>query len=93
MLTGRTDLVKLEMMQTMAVGDKQIDAVEGENVIIGDRNAKCMEVFDREVAGGKKHLGIFYGAAHFPDLERRMLERGFTKVSSKWLTAWQVAKP
>lgn len=93
MLTGRTDLVKLEMMHTMAAGDKQIDAIQGENVIIGDRNAKCMEVLDREVAGGKKHLGIFYGAAHFPEMERRMLEKGYRKVSSKWLTAWQVAKP
>jgi hypothetical protein len=93
MLTGRTDLVKLEMMHTMAAGDKQIDALSGENVIIGDRNAKCLEVLDREVAGGRKHLGIFYGAAHFPDLERKMIEKGYTKVSSKWLTAWQVAKP
>jgi hypothetical protein len=93
MLTGRTDLVKLEMMHTMAEGDKQIDAIAGENVIIGDRNARCLEVLDREVADGKKHVGIFYGAAHFPDMERRMLERGYRKVSSKWLTAWKVAKP
>ena len=92
MLTGRTDLVKLEMMHTMAGGDKQIDAIAGENVIIGDRNAKCLEVLDREVAAGRKHLGIFYGAAHFPDMERKMIEKGYTKVSSKWLTAWKVAK-
>ena len=92
MLTGRTDLVKLEMMHTMAEGDKQIDSIAGENVIIGDRNARCLEVLDREIAAGKKHIGIFYGAAHFPDMERRMLEKGFTRVSSKWLTAWKVAK-
>ncbi|MEP2775842.1 MAG: hypothetical protein ABJQ29_13655 [Luteolibacter sp.] len=91
-LTGRSDLVKLELMHTMAAGDDQIDSVEGENVIISDRNAKCMQVLEREIADGNKKIGIFYGAAHFPDMERRMLEMGFERVSEKWLTAWRVAK-
>ncbi len=92
MLTGRTDLVKMELMHTMADGDKQIDSLAGDNVIIGDRNAKCLRVMDEQIAAGKKEIGIFYGAAHFPDMERRMLEKGFVKVSSKWLTAWRVSK-
>lgn len=91
-LTGRSDLVKLEMMHTMADGDEQIDSLAGENVIISDRNARCMEVMDREIASGKKEIGIFYGAAHFPDMQRKLEEKGFTKVSSKWLTAWRVMK-
>lgn len=93
MLTGRSDLVKLELMHTMAEGDKQIDSLSGENVIIGDRNAKCLEVLDEQVADGKKNIGIFYGAAHFPDMERQLLEKGYRQVSRKWLTAWRVAKP
>ncbi len=91
-LTGRSDLVKLEMMHTMAAGDTQIDSLAGESVIISDRNARCMEVLDRELAEGRKKTGIFYGAAHFPDMERRLEEKGFTKVSAKWLTAWRVSK-
>lgn len=93
MLGGKPDLVKMELMHTMAAADKQLDSLDGENVIIGDRNARCLEVLDREIADGKKKLGIFYGAAHFPDLERRLLEKGFTRVSTKWATAWRVAKP
>lgn len=93
MLGGKPDLVKLELMHTMADADKQIDSIDGANVIIGDRNARCIEVLDREMAGGKKNIGIFYGAAHFPDLERRLLEKGFARVSTKWATAWRVAKP
>ncbi len=92
MLTGRADLVKLELMHIMAEGDKQIDSLAGENVIIGDRNAKCLEVLDQQVAAGKKNIGIFYGAAHFPDMERQLLEKGYKQVSRKWLTAWRVAK-
>ncbi len=91
-LTGRTDLVKLELMHAMAEGDTHIDSLAGENVIIGDRNAKCLEVLDAQVAAGEKKIGIFYGAAHFPDMERRLLQRGYTQVSRKWLTAWRVGK-
>lgn len=93
MLSGRKDLVKMELMHAMADADKQIDSLDGENVIIGDRNARCLEVLDREMAAGKKKIGIFYGAAHFPDMERRLLEKGFIRVSQKWATAWRVAKP
>eukprot|EP00903_Cladosiphon_okamuranus_P003777 g3775.t1 len=91
-LTGRSDLVKLEMMKTMEDGDNQIDALAGENVIIQGRNEKCMEVLDQQIEAGKKKIGIFYGAAHFPDMERRMVERGFVKTSAKWATAWRVPK-
>ena len=92
MLGGKPDLVKLELMHTMADADKQIDSIDGANVIIGDRNARCIEVLEREMAGGKKNIGIFYGAAHFPDMERRLMEKGFARVSQKWATAWRVAK-
>jgi hypothetical protein len=83
----------MELMHSMADADKQLDAMDGANVIIGDRNARCIEVLDREIADGNKKLGIFYGAAHFPDMERRLLEMGFTRVSTKWATAWRVKKP
>lgn len=92
MLTGRSDLVKLELMHTLAEGDNQVDALGGENVIIGDRNAKCIEVLEKQMEGKSKNIGIFYGAAHFPDLERRLVEMGFKRVSNKWLTAWSVKK-
>lgn len=92
-LAGRSDLVKLEMMQTMAEGDKQIDSLAGESVIISDRNIRCMEVMDQQLAAGQEKIGIFYGAAHFTDMRKRMEERGFKKVSTKWLTAWEVQNP
>ena len=71
---------------------KQVNAVGGENVIISDRNAKCMEVMNREIAKGEKNIGIFYGAVHFPEMEKALLEKGFTRVKTQWLTAWEVAQ-
>lgn len=89
---GRPDLLKLEMMQTMASGDIQLDSFKGESVILTDRNAKCMEVLEKQIAEGNKKLGVFYGAAHLADLERRLEKLGFKKSKSKWLTAWSVKK-
>ena len=69
--------------------------LEGEDgsTIIGQRNRKALEVLRRELKNGKKRIGIFYGAGHLPDMEKRLAE-GFglypNKKSIKWLTAWDM---
>lgn len=60
------------------------------STIVGDRNAAAIEVMREQLEKGKRKLGIFYGAAHMPDLEDRLLGFGFEFVSSEWLTAWDV---
>ena len=82
--------LKRELVHTMSAGDDQVAGLAGDNVIIGDRNAKCLEVLDAEVAAGKKKLCIFYGAAHFPDMEKRLLEQGWSKTGTEWVTAWEI---
>jgi hypothetical protein len=62
-------------------------------VIISDRNAKCLRVLKKQVKRGHKMLGIFYGAAHFPDMEKRLVEKGYQQISQEWMTAWDVPKP
>lgn len=91
-LSGNSNALKLELMKTLGQGDDQLAAFAGESVIIGDRNAKCIEVMKEEIAKGHEKIGIFYGAAHFPDMEERLLEAGFKKSEGKWLTAWDVPK-
>lgn len=61
-------------------------------MIISDRNERCLGVMHRELAGGHRNLGIFYGAAHFPDLEKRLLDLGFKRTNQEWLTAWNIPK-
>jgi len=92
MLSGNSNGMKLEIIHSLGGADDQIAAFAGESVIIGDRNAKCMEVLDGQLAKGEKHLAIFYGAAHFPDMEKRLLAKGFKKSSHEWVTAWDVPK-
>ena len=70
-------------------------AIEGEkgSTIIGQRNKKALDVLQREIASGKKRIGIFYGAGHLPDMEKRMKKRFAMEPqrdSVKWLTAWDM---
>ncbi|MEM9172133.1 MAG: hypothetical protein AAGA84_05450 [Pseudomonadota bacterium] len=59
------------------------------SAIIGARNAKAVEVLAEQIETGKNRLAIFYGAAHLPDLQRRLLaEQDFSYESTQWLNAW-----
>lgn len=94
MLSGNSNLMKLEIVHTLGGGDDQIATFVGaDNVIIGDRNTKCLQVLDSQIEGGRKNVAIFYGAAHFPDMEKQLAAKGFHKVRQDWLTAWDIPKP
>lgn len=93
LMSNRADLLKLSIIHTLGEGDDQIAALAGESVIIGDRNVRCLEVLAEQLAAGRKSVGIFYGAAHFPDMEKRLLADGFIRKDQEWLTAWNVLKP
>lgn len=92
-LSGDSATLKIELMTSLGQGDDQIAAFAGDSVIIGDRNAKCLDVLDQQINAGKKNLGIFYGAAHYPDMEARLLKDGFQKTNHEWINAWNVPKP
>jgi hypothetical protein len=72
---------QLEQMEAVVAGGKGSTLLEG-------RNGKCLQVLDRELAAGKKKIGIYYGAAHLTDMEQRLLAKGFHKVDHEWLQAW-----
>jgi hypothetical protein len=90
LLTKDANKLKRMMMGTLGDGDTNISKLAGENVIISDRNKKCLEVMDEQIAEGKNKMAIFYGAAHFPDMEKRLLEMGFKQTEQTWLDAWVV---
>ena len=72
----------------------QLAALEGPDgsTLITERNRKALKVLSRQLEAGKKRLGIFYGAGHLPDMEKRLLEDfGLREVRSRWLTAWSLS--
>jgi hypothetical protein len=61
------------------------------NILIDDRNKACLKVFQQELAKGKKKIGIFYGAAHMPDFEKRLKEEfGLKRQNEQWVEAWDL---
>ena len=47
-----------------------------------------MKVFHQQTATGKKRIGVFYGAAHMPDFEKRLTsDFGLKRKTVTWQTA------
>lgn len=73
--------------------DVGMSAFEGDNgsTIITHRNAKAFKVLQTQIDSGKRKLGVFYGAGHLPDMERRLIEDfGMTAGEPQWQTAWKL---
>lgn len=67
-----------------------LDGKEG-SVILTERNTVALKVLQREMKNGRKNMAIFYGAAHMPDIEKRMIDKlGFERKATRWLTAWDL---
>lgn len=82
-----------DQMQQMEGGLIMFEGKDG-STIIDHRNAKCMEVLEREIAAGKKNLAIFYGAGHLPDMQRRLTsDFKMTRGGQSWIKAWDLKIP
>lgn len=61
------------------------------SVIITERNKKAFSVLKREIAAGKKRIGVFYGAGHLADMEKRLLaDFGLKRGEERWLECWNL---
>lgn len=85
-----------DAISTKRVFAKQLSGDTGlmpaiEEILINDRNKAALKVMDKEMKNGKKRIAIFYGAAHMPDFEKRLLKQGFKLKSHHWLTAWDLS--
>lgn len=96
MASGRNDALKILMAHEMTNLDAQRDILgdDSSNAIIGARNQRAIDVLKEQVAAGARRIGIFYGAAHMPDLEDRLLDQlGLTYSATDWVDAWNLVGP
>ena len=77
---------------SVAKGSGLLTGLGGDDLILGARNDVAMAVFDAQPKDVRS-IAIFYGAAHLPDLEKRLLARGYVRAGGRWLTAWDVSPP
>ena len=72
----------------------QVQDILGEDsgsTLIGARNQRAMDVLQREIDSGARKIGIFYGVAHMPDFEERLLDQlHLTYDKTVWIDAWQL---
>lgn len=91
----RARQLKLVLGRQFENMDEALDAMGGPNgsVILTERNAHAMKVLKDEIEAGKKHIGVFYGAAHLRGMEAIMTkDMGFKQVGApEWLVAWDLA--
>lgn len=81
-----------EQIHNMESGMIIFEGKDG-STIIDHRNAKCMDVLRREIAAGETKIGIFYGAGHLMDMERRLIsDFKATRGGQHWLAAWKLTK-
>lgn len=67
---------------------------EGGSTIISERNKKALEELTLQLKKGKTKIAIFYGAAHLPDMEERLLnEFKLTLGTTEWVEAWDMRDP
>lgn len=60
-----------------------------DTAILAERNKAALKAVDTAVKGGQKKLALFYGAAHMPDLETRLRQKGWKRTGVNWLPAWR----
>ena len=92
-LLGDSSGLKVAMARQLAAADELVAVMEkedGGSVIITERNKKALSVLDREVAAGRKNLGIFYGAAHLSEMENEMEKKGYRRTGERWMNAWDI---
>ena len=79
-----------EQFQDLETLTQVLDGDEGSTILSG-RNEVALKVLKDEIAKGKKSFGIFYGAGHMPDMEKRLIkEFAMSCRAHTWVPAWKL---
>ncbi len=86
---------QMSHLEEMAAGLEK--GPNGGSTLVIERNKRALSVMKEQLEAGKTRIAVFYGAAHLPDMEQRLVkEHGFMRTQTRWLTAWDIppgAKP
>lgn len=73
--------------------DKMTPFLEGPDgsTLVTERNKVVVERFRETLEGPARTFAIFYGAAHMPDLEQRLVDEfDLVRIGESWLDAWSL---
>ena len=64
---------------------------DSQSAVIGARNQRAIDVLKTQLASGDKRIAIFYGVAHMPDMEERLLQQlDLVYLDTAWVDAWRL---
>lgn len=87
----RARRLKLLFAEELSRPEQMMKLFGEESVILDERNDAAFEVLDERIEAGDRRLGVFYGAAHLPDMAEMLKERGFGREGEiEWLSAWDM---
>ncbi len=70
---------------------EEILGVDADSAVIGARNQRAIDVLREQIESGKTNVAVFYGVAHMPDMEQRLMEQlGFAYLGTTWVDAWNL---
>lgn len=94
MLTSRSDnafkvMLAYELVDLDAYGEILGD--DADSAVIGARNQRAIDVLREQLLDGAERVAIFYGVAHMPDMEQRLLQQlGLVYLDTTWVDAWRL---
>ena len=64
---------------------------ESGSAIISARNERALQVLRQQLDTDRRRFGIFYGVAHLPDIEQRLIQEfGLVRDKTVWIDAWNL---
>lgn len=70
---------------------REILGDDAESAVIGARNQRAIDVLVETLESGEQRVGIFYGVAHMPDMEERLVEQlDLVYLDTTWVDAWRL---
>ena len=94
MLTSRSDnafkvMLAYELVDLDAYSEILGD--DADSAVIGARNQRAIDVLREQLLDGAERVAIFYGVAHMPDMEQRLLQQlGLVYLDTTWVDAWRL---
>lgn len=89
----RARLLKVTFASEMLDVEGFARAIEGEegSSLIGARNERAISVLEDRIRLGDRHIAIFYGVAHLPDMASRLeSEAALKRQGVTWVGAWDL---
>ncbi|NNL54628.1 MAG: hypothetical protein HKP32_05705, partial [Woeseia sp.] len=91
MANPEDDALKITLALEMVRATKRGDFLGNEqgSALIEARNARAITVLREQLDQGAERVGIFYGAAHMVDFDKRLIEElGMQRAGVEWEDAW-----